>query len=180
MDDDDDVVDNDDDDFVYDDDDDVVDDDDNDDVVDNNDDDEVDSTTVAPTLSVTSSLGSSVVTSPHPDDGEVFIDDGDGDDIVDPDVLAAAAAAGRSISPRTSAEWDARVCNSSSSNSSSSSSPRPSSHPTMILPTPQLQTLLPQLPPQIRLHQPFQVSFTFAIPPAAYDALGLIQLALAR
>ena len=99
VDDDDDVVDNDDDDFVYDDDDDVVDDDDNDDVVDNNDDDEVDSTTVAPTLSVTSSLGSSVVTSPHPDDGEVFIDDGDGDDIVDPDVLAAAAAAGRSISP---------------------------------------------------------------------------------
>ena len=107
VDDDDDVVDDDDDDVVDDDDDDVVDDD--DDVVDDDDDDDVvDSTTVAPTLAVTSSLGSSVVTSPYDYDGEVFVDDGDGDDIVDPVVLAAAAAAGRSISPRTSAEWDAR------------------------------------------------------------------------
>ena len=52
---------------------------------------------------------SSATVATLPDDGEVFIDDGDGDDIVTPDVLAAAAANGFTIAPRTSAEWDARV-----------------------------------------------------------------------
>ena len=59
--------------------------------------------------------------------------------------------------------------------SSSSSSLQLSSHLTMILPTAQLRTLLLQLLLQTCLHQTFQVLFTFAIPPAAYDALGLIQ-----
>ena len=45
----------------------------------------------------------------------------------------------------------------------------------MILPTAQLRTLLLQLLLQTRLRQTFQVLFMFAIPPAAYDALGLTQ-----
>ena len=65
------------------------------------------------------------------DDGEVFIDDGDGDDIVTPDVLAAAAANGFTIAPRTSAEWDARVAAAAATAAAArSSSSSPSCHST--------------------------------------------------
>ena len=48
----------------------------------------------------------------------------------------------------------------------------------MILPTAQLRTLLRELRElllQTHLRQTFQASFMFAIPPAAYDDLDLIQ-----
>ena len=48
----------------------------------------------------------------------------------------------------------------------------------MILPTAQLRTLLRELRElllQTYLRQTFQAPFMFAIPPAAYDDLGLIQ-----
>ena len=66
----------------------------------------------------------------YDDDGEVFIDDGDDDDdddVVTPAVLAAAAANGFTIAPRTSAEWDARLATAAAAAAAAAAS---SCHPT--------------------------------------------------